>query len=500
MSDEDNLDITKAVLCSKIAYKIKDSDKYYRTVGEISEAFGVDNHENITIEPFYKERNDNEQYKPGGYIIKPNEDEVIIAFRGTTIDIKYAEEMNNDTLGKPKAAQFDENKILLHSGFLEEYNRSKENFKNILRNVDNLQDKKITIVGHSLGGAIAQIAALDLITNDNLLDKDKVSIVTFGSPKVFAEYEFADMMKGRLGERNGVEYYNNILGDKTTNIHLSSDPIQHFPFIRNFYKHVGSNVSIDTKNILSHGIESYIGEIKNKEEIRPNIIIEEYQNLSVPENNVPRFEQYRSEVMLVVQETLSSTEDNQPSEIINTVKESLTYKSFVVDDQIARDISKAAYEIWNTEEPEGMIQRRRNSVAESLTHQITNMDKSIEAAYELKYPQELEKQRQDAINKAIEVENMSTESGSTTPTRSRKSTITDIESGYTTSEDYESATSTPKTRSRSTTSKVRSTNSSDIYTLAINLLKDVICSDEGIFTETPKTPKSKKTGKDSPSL
>ena len=62
--------------------------------------------------------------------------------------------------------EFGTQKVEVHSGFKKEYNISEKSLKAALAQVTD-QRKELHIASHSLGGVVAQIAALDLSTNHN---------------------------------------------------------------------------------------------------------------------------------------------------------------------------------------------------------------------------------------------------------------------------------------------------------------------------------------------
>jgi len=103
---------------------------------------------------------------------------------------------------------------------------------------------RVTVIGHSLGGAIAELCAL-------YYKGLSPRVITFGSPRVFSN--------------NAAAYYEEFLGKNTlrvTNHHADSIPAV-APGVLG-YKHVGQNIrndvpwsAIDKKNAAGHSMELY---------------------------------------------------------------------------------------------------------------------------------------------------------------------------------------------------------------------------------------------------
>jgi len=111
-----------------------------------------------------------------------NNSNIDICFKGTSTltDVYY----NLDIYPR----KYLNNKIRIHNGYLKKYLSLKDE---IITNINSLikekDIKEITFNGYSAGGAIANIASLDLsyiYNNDNI----KISCITFGAPRVGNEY------------------------------------------------------------------------------------------------------------------------------------------------------------------------------------------------------------------------------------------------------------------------------------------------------------------------
>ncbi|MFL3876382.1 lipase family protein [Wolbachia endosymbiont of Trichogramma kaykai] len=138
------------------------------------------------------------------------EQEVTIAYHGAR-DLNDVKEDLRASLAKFFILPEDHR---VHSGFYSLFKRSWPSVDKILKGHANdkglaIKDLKINVTGHSMGGTLANIAALCLNKTENAED---VQVATFGSPRVF--YNGAD------------EVYNQYLGNKTIRVACQSDPVR----------------------------------------------------------------------------------------------------------------------------------------------------------------------------------------------------------------------------------------------------------------------------------
>lgn len=192
------------------------------------------------------------------FINESNFKSFFIFYNNTNIDIcfKGTTDINDVFINLnicPKS--FINKNIKIHSGYLYKYLHLKpvllENINNICKN-NNI--KEITFNGHSSGGAIANIAALDI----SFIYKNKnINCITFGSPKIGNKY-FVD------------EYNKNIR--QSIRVVNDYDIIQYLPLF--IYKHTHKPYLIRIKNNLNiinpynyfkytHLISTYIKKIIN---------------------------------------------------------------------------------------------------------------------------------------------------------------------------------------------------------------------------------------------
>lgn len=188
--------------------------------------------------PFYKEGNIE---SPAGYVIETNK-EVMVCYHGTQFRKLMGSggtEVKNDLTIVQRPMKFGEKEVNVHLGFKKEYETSKESLREALTKVD--PNKEIHTSGHSLGGAVAQIAALDLSTNQN---KKVSAVTTFGSPRVFSTNA------AKLYSEKG-------LSDVTLRVKQNKDPIPRAVPKKLGYAHAGNKISLDS-NIRLDGLHGGI--------------------------------------------------------------------------------------------------------------------------------------------------------------------------------------------------------------------------------------------------
>ena len=163
--------------------------------------------------------------KPSGckVLIEKNVDLCVIAFAGSECVTDWV--MN--FLVKP--ASF--NGCVVHSGFVIQYNSVKHEILTYMSD----KPKRVICCGHSLGGAVANLCALDL----SLLGYE-VQCVTFGSPSVGCA-AFRSLFEEKVNESVRVIHF--------------GDPIQYVPLQ---YMHCGSRVvTLYHPTLRPHSLRSY---------------------------------------------------------------------------------------------------------------------------------------------------------------------------------------------------------------------------------------------------
>lgn len=156
-------------------------------------------------------------------------------FRGTK-DVKNV--LTNADL---RTLQF--HNTMVHRGFLKRYEITKQL---IFDTANKYKSKKIICCGHSLGGAVASIAACDLA-----IAGFKVSLFTFGSPQV------GDQSFKKLANDNIKKSWRFVNGN---DIVIKAVPIKSF-------FHIGNLMLIqamDDSSFTSHKSEEYVKGIKRR--------------------------------------------------------------------------------------------------------------------------------------------------------------------------------------------------------------------------------------------
>lgn len=135
-----------------------------------------------------------------------------------------------------RAATFDdepygyktESGVAVHSGFLTDYMQVREIIHKIVKDAINIAYvHNIMVCGHSLGGALAQICAVDIEYNFGKLVSTQS--ITAGAPRAF--------------NKAGSDSYNKRVPD-TIRIVNENDPVTRVPFESMGYEHVGKEVRI----------------------------------------------------------------------------------------------------------------------------------------------------------------------------------------------------------------------------------------------------------------
>jgi len=109
-----------------------------------------------------------------GYILE-SQDSVLIAFRGTQSDPDWV----SDAQVFQRSYPYAPNSGMVHDGFLSIYESCRDEIMNIYNTLP--FHKKIYITGHSLGGALATLHALDVALNTNFY---QIIMYNYGSPRV----------------------------------------------------------------------------------------------------------------------------------------------------------------------------------------------------------------------------------------------------------------------------------------------------------------------------
>ncbi|REE66963.1 triacylglycerol lipase [Paenibacillus taihuensis] len=165
MSSGSTVDIRTAIFLAAVcgqAYMQYSNNGYflvpesYRVVGSFSAASFAGNEE------------------PFGFVIESPQ-AVVLAFRGTSSTTDWVTDMiAQQTAFKPLSKK----SVMTHRGFTEVYMSARDQIFRLLDQVPS--DKPLFVTGHSLGGALATLASLDIAVNRK---PDTIITYTYGAPR-----------------------------------------------------------------------------------------------------------------------------------------------------------------------------------------------------------------------------------------------------------------------------------------------------------------------------
>lgn len=137
------------------------------------------------------------------YFIALRRDAALIVFRGTD----SAKDLATDLNFKPKIVPYGnyKSKIRVHTGFISAYKNSE--IRDKIFGMINSDIKNIYITGHSFGGALALLCAVDFQYHDNTRN---IEVVVFGCPRV-GNRAFAVSYNKRVPNTMRVENGNDIV-------------------------------------------------------------------------------------------------------------------------------------------------------------------------------------------------------------------------------------------------------------------------------------------------
>ncbi|XP_046858009.1 lipase-like [Xenia sp. Carnegie-2017] len=114
--------------------------------------------------------------------VKNTRNEIVVSFQGSFRTVDW---LRDFIIVKKSYSGCQDCKV--HTGFVKAYSPLKDQMFRKLRDLNRNKQEKVLVTGHSLGGAMATLAAVDLINAGYQVD-----LITFGAPRVgnkaFAQY------------------------------------------------------------------------------------------------------------------------------------------------------------------------------------------------------------------------------------------------------------------------------------------------------------------------
>ncbi|WP_044478809.1 lipase family protein [Paenibacillus antibioticophila] len=183
-----------------------------------------------------------------GFILESSE-EIIIAFRGTS----SAQDWISDFIASQKRYPYLKGPLYTHKGFTDIYASSRNKLIASIRKLPT--SKKLYITGHSLGGALATLCALDLAANTSFTS---IQLFTFGSPRV-GDPAFSKACAQYLSDSYRIANLFDIVPLAPPNVY--KPPRQEEVY---YFNHVKSRWMLEFQNgsvSLNHVISSYYQEL-----------------------------------------------------------------------------------------------------------------------------------------------------------------------------------------------------------------------------------------------
>lgn len=148
------------------------------------------------------------------FVFSSNSEEIVIAFRGTTNLQDWA---TNTRIKKVPFFETSNKDIQVHLGFHRAWLSVREK---LLHDIHNFEGRYVTFVGHSLGGALATLAAayFSPIYED-------CQLVTFGCPRV------------------GNKHLKRLIRCPVYRFVNASDPVPYIPFYTMGYRHISRSIN-----------------------------------------------------------------------------------------------------------------------------------------------------------------------------------------------------------------------------------------------------------------
>jgi hypothetical protein len=178
------------------------------------------------------------------------EKDVFLIFRGTTDKNKNADKVTDLRIG----ICLSKTNLPVHIGFNHTFNSMLPEIKEFLN--DNKTEGLIHCIGHSLGGAVASLAA-DWISKNRSDLRGRIKLYTFGAPRVGTHW-FANSTTSSIGDINIYRTYHR------------TDPVPMvaiYPFIQAPINNTGYFLpsSFPLTSGVAHKMEHYISSVKGRD-------------------------------------------------------------------------------------------------------------------------------------------------------------------------------------------------------------------------------------------
>ena len=238
---------------------------------------------------------------PAGYVIETNS-EVLVCYHGTQFGKIFSsggKEILHDLQISSAKMNFGGQEVSVHSGFKAEFESSKDSLYQVLAQT-NLKEKGVHLSGHSLGGAVAQIAAIDLTTHFGITVN---KVTTFGGPRVFT--------------KDAAELYNSKgLGDVTLRIKQDLDPITRL-VPRGMYHSTGNKIKLQSTKGGLHSGAVYRDIAMNK------VTEQDIQNKRSSDKPWSFTESYLKPIIQMTKASFANLHKNTVGLLVNKIRQNL---------------------------------------------------------------------------------------------------------------------------------------------------------------------------------
>jgi triacylglycerol lipase len=171
-----------------------------------------------------------------GFVVKEEATgAILISIRGTQTPAEWLADFT------PIPVPFFESPSmgLVHVGFAVFYHKVRSSIQTALSKID--PGARITVIGHSLGGAMAVLCAADIKHN---MGRENVDVCTFGGP--------------RTGKIDFRIHFNNEIG-RCYRVVNALDIVPHVPTVITGWNHVGIEIGVNGKGGSSaHSLDAYL--------------------------------------------------------------------------------------------------------------------------------------------------------------------------------------------------------------------------------------------------